>query len=219
MHNISFKIQPNSKTAIIGMSGEGKSTIFKLLLKQYDNYTGKILIDNKDIKNFNEKSLRKAITIVNQEPILFNMSIKENFLMVNSDATSDEIKKACHLANIDKFIESLPNKYDEIIEENTTNISVGQKQRIAIARAILKDTPIILFDEVTSALDKKSKKEIEKTIEDLSKTKTVIVIAHTLDSIKNYDKILVLRDGSLIEEGNDKELLEKKGFYYALTNL
>ena len=147
------------------------------------------------------------------------MSIKENFLMVNSDATSDEIKKACHLANIDKFIESLPNKYDEIIEENTTNISVGQKQRIAIARAILKDTPIILFDEVTSALDKKSKKEIEKTIEDLSKTKTVIVIAHTLDSIKNYDKILVLRDGSLIEEGNDKELLEKKGFYYALTNL
>lgn len=219
LHNISFKIQANSKTAIIGMSGEGKSTIFKLLLKQYDNYTGKILIDNKDIKNFNEKSLRKAITIVNQEPILFNMSIKENFLMVNSDATSDEIKKACHLANIDKFIESLPNKYDEIIEENTTNMSVGQKQRIAIARAILKDTPIILFDEVTSALDKKSKKEIEKTIEDLSKTKTVIVIAHTLDSIKNYDKILVLRDGSLIEEGNDKELLEKKGFYYALTNL
>ncbi len=219
LHNISFKIKDNSKTAIIGMSGGGKSTIFKLLLKQYDNYTGKILIDNKDIRNFNEKSLRKAITIVNQEPILFNMSIKENLLMVNNSATINDIKKACKLANIDEFIESLPNKYDEIIEENTTNISVGQKQRIAIARAILKDTPIILFDEVTSALDKRSKKEIEKTIEELSKTKTVIVIAHTLDSIKNYDKILVIKEGRLIEEGNDKELLDKKGFYYTLTNL
>ncbi len=219
LHNINFKIEPNSKTAVIGMSGGGKTTIFKLLLKQYDNYKGKILIDNKDIKNFTEKSLRNSITVVNQEPILFNMSIKENLLMVNDQATDEEIKKACKLANIDTFIESLPNKYDEILEENGMNISVGQKQRIAIARAILKDTPIILFDEATSALDKKSKREIEKTINELAKKKCVVVILHSLENIKDYDNILVIKEGKLIEKGDENELLEKKGYFYTLNNL
>ena len=219
LHNVNFKVHPHTKTAIIGMSGGGKSTIFKLLLRYYDHYDGNILIDNINIKDFSEKSLRNAITIVNQEPILFNMSIKDNLLMINDKATFDDIKKACKLANIDTFIESLPHQYDEIIEENTTNISVGQKQRIAIARAILKNTPIILLDEVTSALDKKSKKEIEKTIEELSKYKTIIVIVHTLDNIKNYDKIIVVKDGYIVEEGNEMELLNKKGMYYKLKNL
>ena len=205
LNNISFKIKSKEKNAIIGMSGSGKTTIFKLLLKQYDNYSGKILIDNHDLRDFSEKSLRNTITIVNQEPMLFNMSIKENLLMVKEDATDIEIKNACKLANIDEFIESLPNKYDEIIEENTTNLSVGQKQRIAIARAILKNTPIILFDEVTSALDRNSKREVEKTINNLSKEKTVVVISHALDSIKEYDNIVLLDEGKIVKNGGKKD--------------
>lgn len=139
--------------------------------------------------------------------------------MVNETATDEEIKTACKLANIDDFIESLPNKYNEIIEENTTNLSVGQKQRIAIARAILKNTPVILFDEVTSALDKNSKKAIEKTINNLSKEKTIIVIAHTLDSIEDYDNIIVLKDGKIIEMGSHNELIKSKGLYFKMINI
>lgn len=219
LNDISFKIQPNGKNAFIGMSGSGKTTIFKLLLKQYDNYKGEILIDGHDIKEFSESSLRNTISIVNQEPMLFNMSIKENLLMVNPNATEQQIVEACKMANIDEFIETLPHKYDEIVLENNNNLSVGQKQRIAIARVILKDTPIILFDEVTSALDKKSKKEIEKTIEVLSKVKTVIVIAHTLDSVKNFDNIIVIKNGIITEQGSHDELIEHKGMYYSLISL
>ena len=140
-------------------------------------------------------------------------------LGVSETATDEEIKTACKLANIDDFIESLPNKYNEIIEENTTNLSVGQKQRIAIARAILKNTPVILFDEVTSALDKNSKKAIEKTINNLSKEKTIIVIAHTLDSIEDYDNIIVLKDGKIIEMGSHNELIKSKGLYFKMINI
>ena len=183
LNDISFEIKAKKKNALVGMSGSGKTTIFKLLLKQYDNYDGQILIDGYDIRDFSEKSLRNAISVVNQEPMLFNMSIKENLLMVKPDATDEQIKQACKLASIHDFIETLPHKYDEIMLENNNNISVGQKQRIAIARSILKDTPIILFDEVTSALDKESKKNIEETINEIAKVKTVVVIAHTLDSI------------------------------------
>mgnify|MGYP005804075517 FL=1 len=147
------------------------------------------------------------------------MSIKDNFLMVKPDATEEQIVQACKMANIDEFIEELPNKYDEIILENNNNISVGQKQRLAIARVILKNTPIILFDEVTSSLDKKSKKEIDKVIEKLSKIKTVIVIAHTLDSIDNFDNIIVIKDGIITEQGSHEDLIEEKGMYYNLLNL
>lgn len=219
LDNMSFSMQSKEKNAIIGMSGEGKTTIFKLLLKQYDDYEGTILIDGHDIQSLSEKSLRNAITIVNQEPMLFNMSIKNNLLMVNSKASEDEIKEACRLANIDEFIETLPGKYDEIIEENNNNLSVGQKQRLAIARAILKDTPIILFDEVTSSLDKNSKKQIEKAIEKISKIKTIIVIAHTLDSVENFDNIIVIKEGEISEQGSHAELLGQKGLYYSLMNL
>ncbi len=219
LNKVSFRIENKKKNAIIGMSGCGKTTIFKLLLRQYDNYRGDILIDNHNVKDFTENSLRNTITIVNQEPMLFNMSIKDNLLMVKENATDDEIKKACKLANIDSFIEKLPNKYDEIIEENTTNLSVGQKQRIAIARAILKNTPIILFDEVTSALDGNSKKAIEKTINELSKEKTVVVIVHTLDSIEGYDNIIVLKEGKVSECGNHEQLIKQKGLYYRMINL
>lgn len=217
--NINFKLEPNTKNAIVGQSGAGKSTIFKLLLKEYDDYNGTIKFDGKDIKNFNEASFRNCISIVNQEPILFNMSIRENLRIVNENADAEDIINACELANIDDFIDKLPNKYDEIITENNNNISVGQKQRIAIARAILKDTPIILFDEATSALDNYSKNKIQETINKLSKTKTIIMIAHSLEFVEDFDNIIMLEDGKIVEQGKHSELINNHGKYYELANI
>lgn len=219
IENINFTLKPNSKNAIVGQSGAGKSTIFKLLLREYDKYNGSIKFDGKNIENFNEKSFRNAISIVNQEPVLFNMSIKENLLLVNEKATMEDMENACKLANIDEFINNLPNKYDEIINENNNNISVGQKQRIAIARAILRNTPIMLFDEATSALDNYSKNKIEQTINELSKTKTIILITHSLDIFKDFDNIIMLNDGKIVQQGKHDELINKHGTYYELASV
>ena len=219
LHNINLECKNYTRNAIVGLSGAGKSTIFKLLLKEYDNYKGKILFDGHNIKEFTEKSFRNAITIVNQEPVLFNMSIKDNLLMANENATMEEIKEACKLANINEFIEELPNQYEEIINENSNNISVGQKQRIAIARAILRNTPIILFDESTSNLDNYSTNKIRETMEKLSKSKTIISIAHSLDTVKDFDNIIVLENGKVVEQGNHEELIERQGNYYQLVNV
>ena len=147
------------------------------------------------------------------------MSIKDNLLMANENATMEEIKEACKLANINEFIEELPNQYEEIINENSNNISVGQKQRIAIARAILRNTPIILFDESTSNLDNYSTNKIRETMEKLSKSKTIISIAHSLDTVKDFDNIIVLENGKVVEQGNHEELIERQGNYYQLVNV
>ena len=218
LDDINIAIKPHTQNAIVGLSGVGKTTIFKLLTKELTNYKGKIEFDGIEINNFDKESFRKAISIVNQEPILFNMSIKENLLMANENATDKEIINACKLANIDSYIEELPNRYDEIITENSTNFSVGQKQRLAIARAILRNTPIILFDEATSALDNYSKNKIKETMKKLALNKTILIISHTLDFVKDCDDIIYIENGQILEDGDHNTLIDRKGKYYELIN-
>lgn len=216
LDNLSLNIKTNQKTAIVGRSGNGKTTIFNLLLRYFDVTSGKVLIDGVDIKDLTEESLRKTISCVRQNPFLFNMSIFENFKIVKPDITLKEVKEVCKRAYIDEYIESLPKKYNTIIGEGGINLSGGQKQRLAIARTLLLDTKIILFDEATSALDNESQKYIKMTIDDLTKDHTIIIIAHRLSTIIDADEILVIENGKLESKGNHKDLLKKSKVYKGL---
>ena len=216
LDNLSLSIKPNQKTAIVGRSGNGKSTIFNLLLRYFDATNGEILIDGIDIKDLTEESLRKTISCVRQNPFLFNMSILENFKIVKPNITLKEVKALCKKAYIDECIESLPKKYNTIIGEGGINLSGGQKQRLAIARTLLLDTKIILFDEATSALDNESQEYIKMTIDELSKDHTIIIIAHRLSTIIDADEILVIENGKLLEKGTHENLLKKSKVYKGL---
>lgn len=216
LNNLSLDIKPNQKNAIVGRSGNGKTTIFNLLLRYFDVTNGKVLIDGVDIKDLTEESLRKTISCVRQNPFLFNMSIFENFKIVKPDITLKEVKEVCKRAYIDEYIESLPKKYNTIIGEGGINLSGGQKQRLAIARTLLLNTKIILFDEATSALDNESQKYIKMTIDDLTKDHTIIIIAHRLSTIIDADEILVIENGKLESKGTHKELLKKSKVYKGL---
>ena len=216
LDNLSLNIKNNQKTAIVGRSGNGKTTIFNLLLRYFDVTSGKVLIDGVDIKDLTEESLRKTISCVRQNPFLFNMSIFENFKIVKPDITLKEVKEVCKRAYIDEYIESLPKKYNTIIGEGGINLSGGQKQRLAIARTLLLNTKIILFDEATSALDNESQKYIKMTIDDLTKDHTIIIIAHRLSTIIDADEILVIENGKLESKGNHKDLLKKSKVYKGL---
>lgn len=216
LDNLSLNIKTNQKTAIVGRSGNGKTTIFNLLLRYFDVTCGEVLIDGVDIKDLTEESLRKTISCVRQNPFLFNMSIFENFKIVKPDITLKEVKEVCKRAYIDEYIESLPKKYNTIIDEGGINLSGGQKQRLAIARTLLLNTKIILFDEATSALDNESQKYIKMSIDDLTKDHTIIIIAHRLSTIIDADEILVIENGKLESKGTHKELLKKSKVYKGL---
>ncbi|WHE07782.1 ATP-binding cassette domain-containing protein [Thermoanaerobacterium thermosaccharolyticum] len=180
LRNISFKIPKNSKIAIVGSSGVGKTTILNLILRFYEPLSGEIFIHDINIKEFDEESLRRHIAIVKQQPYLFNGTIKENLLIVNRNASDEDIKRVCKAAYLHDYIMSLPKKYDSIVGENGINLSGGQKQRLAIARALLKDAKIILFDETTSELDNESQEYIKKSITKISENHTVVIVAHRL---------------------------------------
>ena len=218
LKGLSLKIPTNKKVAIVGRSGNGKSTLFNLLLRYFDSTTGSILIDGIDIKDLTEDSLRSNISIIRQTPFLFNMTIKENFELVKANITLKEIREVCKKAYIDDYIMSLPNKYDTIIGEGGVNLSGGQKQRLAIARTLLLDTKIILFDEATSALDNESQKYIKKTIDNLVKTHTIVIVAHRLSTIIDADIINVIDKGKLVGSGTHEELLKNNLVYQSLYN-
>ena len=202
--------------ALVGHSGAGKSTILNLLPRFYDPQQGSIKIDDQEISEANLNSLRKNISLVSQDVILFDDTIKKNIAYAKTNATEDEIFKACKFAAADEFIDKLPLKFDTLIGENGTRLSGGQKQRISIARAILKESPIILLDEATSSLDADSEEIVQNAILNLTKNKTTLVIAHRLSTIHKADKIFVLKAGQIIDTGNHEFLIENSKEYRSL---
>ena len=216
LKNISTKIEGGTKVGLVGMSGSGKTTFLNLIPRFFHLKSGSILIDNQNINDVNLNSLRKEISLVSQDVILFDDTIKANILYGNALASNEEIVKACKFAAAQDFVEKLPNKYETIIGENGIKLSGGQKQRLSIARAILKNSSIILLDEATSSLDSESESVIQKAIENLTKNKTTIIIAHRLSTVMNCDKILVFENGKIIEEGKHEFLVNNSLTYKKL---
>jgi len=214
LNNISFVAEPGEKIALIGESGVGKTTLVDLIGRYYHPQKGKILIDDIDINKIKLKSLRKQMAVVPQEVTLFNDTIKRNIQYGRLDATEEEIIEACRLANASEFIEKFPNKYSQVVGERGIKLSVGQKQRIAIARAILRNPKILILDEATSALDSASEKLVQEGLERLMTGRTSFIIAHRLSTIKNADKIIVLQKGEVVEMGKHEDLIQKPGGLY-----
>ena len=213
LKNLSAKIEGGKKVGLVGISGSGKTTFLNLIPRFFNLEHGQILIDGQNINDINLSSLRKEISLVSQDVILFDDTIKSNILYGNSSASDEEIVAACKFAAAQDFIEKLPNKYETIIGENGIKLSGGQKQRLSIARAILKNSSIILLDEATSSLDSDSETVIQKAIENLTKNKTTIIIAHRLSTIMNCDKILVFDNGQIISEGSHEFLVNSSPIY------
>ena len=213
LNNFNININGGSKTGIIGESGSGKSTILNLIPRFFDLTEGKILIDKQEINNVRLSSLRKAISIVSQDTILFDDTIKKNIAYAKKNATDDEIYKASKLAGIDNFVNSLENGYETLVGENGVKLSGGQKQRISVARAFLKNAPIILLDEATSSLDSDSEEKIKQALNELTKNKTTLIISHKLSTIITCEKIYVINKGKIIGEGTHLELVKNSAYY------
>ena len=216
LHNISFKVKANTTVAFVGKSGSGKSTIFSLLNKLYNVDDGKIFIDGYDINTLTKDSIRNNMSIITQNPYIFNLSIRDNLLLVKEKVTEKEMIKACKTACLHDFVMSLPNGYDTIVGEGGITLSGGERQRLAIARALIKKTEIILFDEATSALDNETQEKIQKAIHNLKGKYTILIIAHRLSTIVNSDKIIMIDKGKIVGEGTHKYLMEKSLKYQKL---
>ena len=216
LDNLNMTIPAGKKTALVGLSGSGKSTILSLLLNFFDNYKGKILIDDQDLKNCSLNSIRESIALVTQETMLFNDTISKNITYGNLHAKQKDIEDASKLAGVNDFIKDFPQKLDTVVGENGVKVSGGQRQRIAIARAIIKNAPILLLDEATSSLDNLTENKIQESINNLMSNKTSLIVAHRLSSIEDSDLIYVLDKGKIISSGTHIELLNKCELYKKL---
>ena len=216
--DFSEQVQPGQKIAIVGPTGAGKTTLVKLLMRFYDVNSGRILIDGHDIREFDRRNLRECFGMVLQDTWLFNGTIMENIRYGRLDATDEEVIAAAKAAHAHRFIQTLPEGYNNVLNEEASNVSQGQKQLLTIARAILADNRLLILDEATSSVDTRTEERIQKAMDNLMKGRTSFVIAHRLSTIKDADVILVMKDGDIIEQGNHEELLAMNGFYANLYN-
>ena len=213
LHNVNLTLKEGEMLAIVGESGQGKSTLFNLITRIFDPSEGSILVDDVELSKFREEDLRDSISIIRQEPFIFNRSIMDNFRLIDKSITLEEVRKYCKLSYLDDYIMSLPNAYDTILGESGVNLSGGQKQRLSIARTLAKNSKIILFDEATSALDNKSQSYIKASIDNLVKDHTVVIVAHRLSTIIDADVIHVVSKGKVVASGKHEELLKTSKIY------
>lgn len=219
LNDFDLTIRPGEKVALVGSSGAGKSTVIKTLFRFYNITEGSILIDGQDITTVTQDSLRGAISIVPQEPVLFHRSLLDNIRYGRTDASEKDIVRAAKLAHCDTFIKDLPEKYETFVGERGVKLSGGERQRVAIARAILKDAPILVLDEATSSLDSESEMLIQDALKSLMKGKTTIVIAHRLSTIMSMDRIVIMDEGKVVDIGTHEELVKRAGIYQKLWNI
>ena len=213
INDFNIKLEPNKKIAIVGKSGQGKSTLFNLITRIFDAKEGLITLDNINMKDLTEEELRKHISIIRQEPFIFNRTILENFKIIDKNIELEEIRKYTKMAYLDDYIMSLPDKYDTVLGEGGVNLSGGQKQRLSIARTLAKNSEVILLDEATSALDNSSQDYIKKTIDNLIKDHTVVIVAHRLSTIMDADIIYLVDKGKVVDSGTHNELLKTNKTY------
>ncbi|CAF3853767.1 unnamed protein product, partial [Rotaria sp. Silwood1] len=217
LDGLSFNVMHGQTVALVGPSGSGKSTCVQLLQRFYDPNSGSVLIDDNQVEEYNLKWLRQQIGVINQEPVLFQATIRENILLGCESATDEEVQKAAKIANAHNFIMSFPEKYETLLGQHGASLSGGQKQRIAIARALIRDPKILILDEATSALDNESERLVQEALYRVAESRTMLVIAHRLSTIRNADKIVVIKNGKIIEEGNHEALMLMQGAYYDLV--
>ena len=216
MKDISLYAKPGQKIAFVGSTGAGKTTITNLINRFYDVQGGSVIYDGIDVKGIRKDSLRRSLSIVLQDTHLFTGTIADNIRFGKLDATPEEIRQAAKIANADSFIRRLPEGYDTMVTGDGANLSQGQRQLLAIARAAVADPPVLILDEATSSIDTRTEAMIEKGMDRLMEGRTVFVIAHRLSTVRNADAIMVLEQGQIVERGNHDELLEQKGRYYQL---
>ena len=218
LNNLSFIARQGEKTALVGPSGSGKSTAARLAARFWDIQSGKITLGGQDISRIDPETLLKNYSVVFQDVVLFNASIMDNIRIGKRDATDEEVRRVARLAQCDEFVTKMPQGYQTIIGENGETLSGGERQRISIARALLKDAPIVLLDEATASLDVENETKIQAGISELVRNKTVLIIAHRMRTVANADKIVVLENGSVAEMGTPEELKKKNGIFARMVN-
>lgn len=219
LRDINLRVAPGEVLALVGMSGGGKTSLVNLIPRLYDVDCGQVKIGGRDVRDLSVKSLRDHISIVTQEPILFNESVRDNIRYGKMDATDEQIEQAARDAYAHGFIQGFPNGYDTVIGELGSRLSGGEKQRICIARALIKDAPVLILDEATSALDSQAEQVVQKALENLMKGRTSFVIAHRLSTIDYASRVILLKNGAIAEQGSHRELMALKGAYFKLQSM